>query len=141
MLNRFPAPPPCFAKWLSRLATHGYARSRQTRKSIRGEHGGYPAKLNTKVIERSVVHRFLIMVYVYILESIKDFSKHYVGITNNVNRRLTEHNKKPSCSYTAKDCSWILKNFIVFDDTAKALKFEIYLKSYSGKSFLKKYLL
>ena len=80
----------------------GYARSRQTRKLIRGEHGGYPAKLNTKVIERSVVHCFLIMVYVYILESAKDSSKHYVGITNNVNRRLAEHNKKPSCSYTIK---------------------------------------
>ena len=79
------------------------------------------------------------MFYVYILTSDKFPDKHYIGLTNNVERRLQEHNLKPSCSYTIKYKPWKLKNFIAFDNENKARKFELYLKSHSGRAFANKH--
>lgn len=78
---------------------------------------------------------------VYILISKTDPSKYYVGITQDIKKRLTGHNENPSCSYTAKHKPWNLSTFISFGDEKKAANFEIYLKAHSGKAFLKKHLI
>ena len=79
------------------------------------------------------------MYTVYILISQKNPSKNYVGITRDITKRLNEHNESPSCSYTIKYKPWDLITFISFSDKKKAENFEIYLKSHSGKAFLKKH--
>ena len=79
------------------------------------------------------------MYFVYFLQSAKDYAKHYVGITDNLERRLSQHNNSPSCSYTIKYSPWKLRDYVAFDDFKKAEKFEIYLKSHSGKAFAKKH--
>ena len=81
------------------------------------------------------------MHYVYILQSQKDSFKYYVGLTDNLARRVGQHNTLPGCSYTIKYGPWNLKTHIAFEDNRLAGKFEIYLKSHSGKAFLKKHLL
>ena len=78
---------------------------------------------------------------VYILQSEINTSKHYVGITNDVNRRLTQHNNAPSCSYTRKYKPWKLQTYVIFERKEAADKFEIYLKKPSGKAFMRKHLL
>ena len=75
--------------------------------------------------------------YVYILEN--EHSKHYVGLTDNVNRRLAEHNRG-KISSTAKYCPWKLAHFAGFPDRKKAAEYERYLKSGSGRSFRKRHL-
>ena len=78
------------------------------------------------------------MHYVYILES-ADQQHWYVGKTNNLQRRLAEHNDGKS-PHTSKFSTWKLKSFIGFDDRNRAEAFEQYLKSHSGRAFTKKHL-
>jgi len=80
------------------------------------------------------------MHYVYILKSKKDDSKYYVGITVNLKRRLRQHNDVPANSHTIKNAPWKIRIYIAFERKEKAEQFEIYLKSPSGKAFLKKHL-
>lgn len=70
--------------------------------------------------------------YVYILEN--KYGKHYVGLTDNVNRRLAEHNRGNITS-TAKYRPWELIHFAGFPDRKKTAEYEMYLKSGSGRSF------
>ncbi|HOW35059.1 MAG TPA: GIY-YIG nuclease family protein [Candidatus Omnitrophota bacterium] len=63
------------------------------------------------------------MHYVYILISKVDPSKYYVGITQNIKKRLAEHNENPSCSYTTKYKPWNLTTLISFSDKRKATNF------------------
>ena len=74
------------------------------------------------------------MFYVYILRSVKDPRKTYVGFTNNIANRLDTHNTGGSI-YTAKYCPWKLLGYTTFFDETRAIAFEQYLKSGSGKSF------
>jgi len=78
------------------------------------------------------------MYYVYILESEKNTKHWYVGITNNLNLRLAEHNAGDSI-HTSKFKPWRIKNYIMFHDREKAEAFETYLKSQSGRAFTKKH--
>jgi len=73
---------------------------------------------------------------VYILKSKKDGSKYYVGLTNNLKRRLSQHNDVPTNSYTIKHAPWKIETYIAFEKKEGAEQFEIYLKSPSGKAFL-----
>ena len=76
------------------------------------------------------------MKYVYILES--DDSEHfYVGITNDVPARLAKHNAG-EVSHTSKYRPWRLKTYVGFSDEERAIAFEKYLKSASGRAFAKK---
>lgn len=77
------------------------------------------------------------MKYVYILQSEK-FDKFYVGITDDIENRLNCHNSEfvPS---TKPFIPWKIKNYFYFDDANKALQFEKYLKSGSGRAFTKKH--
>jgi len=79
-----------------------------------------------------------IMYFVYILQSLRNSEKYYVGITNDLDRRLNQHNHSPSCSYTIRYSPWKLKTYICFEDKEKAGSFEVYLKSHSGKTFMYK---
>ena len=76
--------------------------------------------------------------YVYMLQSILNENRYYVGMTNNLKRRLKEHNNGKS-TYTKKLKPWKLITYIGFNSRIKALHFETYLKSHSGRTFAKKH--
>ena len=78
-----------------------------------------------------------IMHYVYILQSKTFPDQNYIGQTDDVTQRLYVHNTGGS-PHTAKYKPWILVSAISFDSQEKAIKFEQYLKSGSGRAFLKK---
>jgi len=75
---------------------------------------------------------------VYILISKKNSSKFYVGYTDNLQRRLAEHKNPPKNSYTYRYVPWELETYIVFSKKKLAVEFEAYLKSHSGRAFLKR---
>jgi len=72
--------------------------------------------------------------YVYLIESTSHPGKRYIGLTTNLKRRLAEHNEGKS-SHTAKYKPWKVVVAVWFEDRAKAIKFERYLKSGSGHAF------
>lgn len=76
--------------------------------------------------------------YVYILQSINNPDKFYVGYTTNIKDRLIKHNEGGD-KYTSKYKPWKIKNAISFNEKEKALAFEKYLKSHSGRAFAKKH--
>lgn len=75
--------------------------------------------------------------YVYILKSKENSEKYYTGLTDNLNDRLTYHNSG-KCTHTSKYRPWIIETAIAFRSREKAVKFEQYLKSHSGRAFAKK---
>ncbi len=77
------------------------------------------------------------MDYVYLIESVSAPSHHYVGFTEELRQRLTEHNdgKLPT---TAPHRPWRVKTYLAFSSKKQALGFEKYLKSGSGHAFGKK---
>lgn len=66
------------------------------------------------------------MYYAYIIKSIKNKS-FYVGITNNLERRLQEHNSG-KLKNTRNKRPWILWHFRECVDSKEARKEELYLK-------------
>jgi predicted GIY-YIG superfamily endonuclease len=78
--------------------------------------------------------------YVYILRSSANPEKVYVGFTNDLERRIREHNSG-SQIYTRRYAPWALETYLTFSDRATATAFEKYLKSQSGRAFLHKRLL
>ena len=77
------------------------------------------------------------MYFVYTLQSLIDPSRYYIGLTANIERRLTEHNEGSNI-HTNKFRPWNLITYTAFFDKNKAEQFEIYLKSSSGRAFAKK---
>jgi predicted GIY-YIG superfamily endonuclease len=75
--------------------------------------------------------------YVYILQSQAEPSRFYSGCTRNLRKRLTRHNSG-EVPHTSKWTPWRLKIYIAFSDNARAKAFERYLKSASGRAFVKK---
>lgn len=76
--------------------------------------------------------------YVYILQSLNYPEHYYVGYTTNLKNRLTDHNSGGTTS-TSKYKPLKIKNAISFLEKEKALEFEKYLKSHSGRAFSKKH--
>ncbi len=76
--------------------------------------------------------------YVYILESISHTEQTYTGFTTDLKNRLTKHNEGGS-PHTSKYRPWKIKIAIAFTDKKKALAFEKYLKSHSGKAFISRH--
>ncbi len=76
------------------------------------------------------------MFYVYILQSVHFPENFYIGFTNDLQKRLQDHNFGYS-PHTKKFMPWTLKNYIAFDDEQKAKDFEICLKTHSGRKFCK----
>ena len=79
------------------------------------------------------------MFYIYILNSLVNKDRMYVGYTEDLANRLAEHNSG-ECIHTKKYKPWKLCVFMAFDDQKKAIAFERYLKSGSGRSFAKRHL-
>jgi len=76
------------------------------------------------------------MYKVYVLKS-KVAKKSYIGFTDNLERRLAEHNSGKS-SYTSKFSPWEIIHVEEFDKFEKARDREKFLKTTSGRRFLKK---
>ncbi len=79
------------------------------------------------------------MYFVYILKSEKDATL-YVGSTEDIKRRLAEHNNGKS-KYSNSKRPYVLKWFCAFPNKQRALMFEKYLKQGSGHAFTAKHLL
>jgi len=76
------------------------------------------------------------MYFVYVLKSI-NHNKTYVGYTNNLNRRIEEHNKGRS-KFTRTYKPWQLIYKEEYPTISEAMKREKYLKTSAGRNFLKK---
>jgi len=72
--------------------------------------------------------------YVYILQSEKDGSHYYTGLTDDLKERLSKHNRG-DVPHTSKCGPWKLKVAIAFTDRKRASEFETYLKTHSGRVF------
>ncbi len=77
------------------------------------------------------------MHYVYLLKSISNPLKTYIGYTTNIENRLHAHNSGNSI-HTQQDKPWKVVTYVAFDCKQKALDFEKYLKIGSGKAFASK---
>jgi len=80
------------------------------------------------------------MFYVYILKSCEFPKQTYVGFSSDLKARLKKHNEG-GCPHTSKYKPWELAWYCAFPEKHKALVFEAYLKSHSGKAFASKRLL
>lgn len=78
------------------------------------------------------------MHYVYNLQSEKLPHHYYIGLTTDLKRRMREHNSGLSI-HTNKFKPWRLTMYIAFLDKRKAERFEVYLKSSSGRAFLNRH--
>lgn len=77
------------------------------------------------------------MHYVYIIRSEAVSKQTYVGFTSNLKLRIERHNEGTT-RHTAKYRPWTLEFYAAFPSKDKALAFEAYLKSHSGKAFARK---
>lgn len=78
------------------------------------------------------------MQIVYLLQSLKDDRRYYVGSTNSLSPRIAEHNSGSS-THTAKFRPWRLVVSVHFEEPQKAFAFDRYLKSGSGRTFAKRH--
>jgi predicted GIY-YIG superfamily endonuclease len=92
--------------------------------------GGCPPKLQRR--------RTVFMKHVYLLESIEDPDESYVGMTDDLRVRFDAHNSGQS-PHTAKFRPWRLVTYVAFTDEGRAIAFEQYLKTGSGRAFAKKH--
>jgi putative endonuclease len=76
------------------------------------------------------------MWYVYILKSTR-YIKSYVGCTDNIERRLLEHNLGKSY-YTSRYKPWEILKFELFKTYLEARKRERFYKTGKGREELKK---
>jgi putative endonuclease len=77
--------------------------------------------------------------YVYILQSQSQSKQIYTGQTADLERRLAEHNEG-RVPHTSKFVPWRIRTATAFRDRDRALAFERYLKSGSGRAFLARHL-
>ncbi len=75
------------------------------------------------------------MEYVYILKC--SDNTYYTGHTADLEERLNRHNKGENI-YTKARRPVVLITYLAFSDKYKAISFEKYLKSGSGKAFAQK---
>ena len=76
-------------------------------------------------------------IYVYILQSEVAPGTFYVGLTEDLRTRLKTHNSG-QVPHTAKFLPWGIKTAVAFTNRQRAIEFERYLKSASGRAFAKK---
>ncbi len=75
--------------------------------------------------------------YGYVLQSEADSRRFYTGCTRDLRKRLVRHNSG-EVRHTSKWKPWRIKTYIAFSDNVQAKNVERYLKSSSGRAFLKK---
>lgn len=98
---------------------------------MRGGEAGCPSKPWRSRAGGHLLH------YVYLLESLADTRKRYVGVTSDLKKRIVAHNNGHS-PHTSKHTPWKLITYLAFSDEEQALAFEKYLKSGSGHAFARK---
>ena len=78
------------------------------------------------------------MFYIYFLESLHNGS-YYTGYSDNVERRLWEHNNSPHNTFTSKHRPWkIIAAFSVSEDAGIAIKAENFIKHQKSRAFIEK---
>jgi putative endonuclease len=77
------------------------------------------------------------MHYVYIIRSVTDPRQIYIGASEDLKRRLADHNSGKS-PHTAKFVPWEFECYVAFPEKQQAYDFEKYLKSHSGRAFASK---
>ena len=77
------------------------------------------------------------MYYVYILKNLLT-GEHYTGFSENLKNRVKSHHEKTV--KTTKSAEHTLIFYSAFENKAKALEFEKYLKHGSGYAFARKHL-
>jgi len=75
---------------------------------------------------------------VYVLKSATLQARYYIGLTHDVPARLADHNAG-HCPHTARYRPWHLHVSIELPDEQRAVAFERYLKSGSGRAFAKRH--
>jgi putative endonuclease len=78
--------------------------------------------------------------YVYLLQNTANPPRRYTGYTTDLKSRLAAHNAGQNQS-TVAGRPWLLATYCAFADERRALAFERYLKSGSGKTFAQRHLL
>ena len=104
----------------------------------RSREGGPPANHLAKEMLTSPAMKGIGQRFVYVLRSESDPSRHYVGRTADVDKRLRWHNEGPS-GYTVHHRPWLPIVVLEFPDGSAASHFERYLKSGSGRAFAKRH--
>ena len=76
------------------------------------------------------------MFWVYILYS-ESYDKYYVGYTNDLKRRLIEHNDLSENSFTSRFRPWVLScSFEIGDDRGLARKVESHIKKQKSRNYI-----
>ena len=80
------------------------------------------------------MYDYYVFYYVYFL--INSENKHYIGCTNNLKDRIKRHNNK-KVEATKYNGPWKIKSCFIFDNQHIAFEFEQYLKTGSGRNFMR----
>ena len=80
----------------------------------------------------------LFMWYAYILYSASS-GKTYTGFSNDLQRRLTEHNVSESKGFTLRYRPWVLIRSEIYSTKTEAMEREKFLKSGRGREQVKEY--
>ena len=72
--------------------------------------------------------------YVYVILSLEGY--HYTGMTEDLDKRLNEHNDKSLSFWTKRGTNWKLIYKEEFENKQDALKREKWLKTGVGREFL-----
>jgi predicted GIY-YIG superfamily endonuclease len=75
---------------------------------------------------------------VYVLRSVSEPKRPYIGVTQELAARLDAHNAG-RCTHTARYRPWEVVVALHFADERTAIRFERYLKSGSGRAFAKRH--
>jgi putative endonuclease len=118
---RFPSPAAAFA-----LERSGKVKPGASAEALR--EGGFIDKLR-RASRPS-------MYYVYLLRSESHPKQPYVGLTRDLIQRMKDHSEGRS-PHTKKFRPWILVAYFAFAQEKMAIAFEKYLKSASGRAFIK----
>ena len=78
------------------------------------------------------------MYFIYILRS-EVSGDYYTGFTEDVNRRVWEHNHSAHHTFTSKNRPWVLVvSFIASEDMGIAMKAERFIKKQKSRAFIEK---
>jgi predicted GIY-YIG superfamily endonuclease len=80
------------------------------------------------------------MHYVYLIENVHSRDQRYVGQTRDLKARMLDHNAGRSV-HIRRYKPWNLVCYLGFAEERRAIAFERYLKSGSGKTFARRHLL
>ena len=75
---------------------------------------------------------------VYVLRSVRNPERHYVGLTADLSKRVDCHNAGQN-AHTATDRPWIVVVSLEFSKEEAAVRFERYLKTGAGRAFSKRH--